>query len=291
MPSKIVLVTGANGQLGWELQQFVAKNPDLPFHFLFADRHMLDLSQPEKFATLFNYKHPAYLINCGAYTAVDKAETDRDNAYQINATVVGVLAKMCAEINCKFIHFSTDYVFDGNGESPYKTDSSTDPVNYYGFTKCEGEKLTLENNPDSIIIRTSWVYSTHGKNFVKSMIRLMQEKEQLNVVGDQTGSPTYAADLAEMVIAIMMADLAGNRQKGIYHYSNSGIISWYQFAEAIKQAIKSTCNISPISTSQYPTQAKRPMYSALDCTKTCADFNIQLKPWQESLISCISKLS
>lgn len=290
MPSKIVLVTGANGQLGWELQQFVAKDPDLPFHFLFADRNLLDLSQPEKFATLFKYKYPAYLINCGAYTLVDKAETDKENAYQINAAVVGTLAKMCADINCKFIHFSTDYVFDGNGKQPYKTDDATNPINYYGYTKCKGEELVLENNPEAIIIRTSWVYSTHGKNFVKTMIRLLQEKESIGVVADQTGSPTYAADLAAAVIQIILEDIAGNSQKGIYHYCNTGIISWFDFAMAIKQAIQSSCNIQPIPVVEYPTPAKRPTYSALDCTKTCIDFNIQLKPWKDSLIHCVSQL-
>ena len=237
--------------------------------------------------TYFKTYQPQYLINCAAYTAVDRAEQEKDLAFQVNAEAVGVLAAICKENHTKFIHISTDYVFDGTATAPYKEDSLTNPQSVYGASKLEGEKQALQFNPAAIIIRTSWVYSEYGKNFVKTMLKLLSEKDEISVVNDQVGSPTYAADLAEAIMQIISAPLW---QAGIYNYSNEGIISWYDFAVAIKELIGSTCRINPIPTSQYPTAAKRPAYSVLDKSKIKQAFKIELKDWKQSLASCIANL-
>ena len=237
--------------------------------------------------TYFKTYQPQYLINCAAYTAVDRAEQEKDLAFQVNAEAVGVLAAICKENHTKFIHISTDYVFDGTATAPYKEDSLTNPQSVYGASKLEGEKQALQFNPAAIVIRTSWVYSEYGKNFVKTMLKLLSEKDEISVVNDQVGSPTYAADLAEAIMKIISAPLW---QAGIYNYSNEGIISWYDFAVAIKELIGSTCRINPIPTSQYPTAAKRPAYSVLDKSKIKQAFKIELKDWKQSLASCIANL-
>jgi dTDP-4-dehydrorhamnose reductase len=231
--------------------------------------------------------HPAVVINCAAYTAVDKAETDRDAAFQINAVAVGKLAAYCKAIGALFITVSTDYVFDGNGTSPYLPSDTTDPINYYGASKAEGEKLAVTNNPESIIIRTSWVYSRFGYNFVKTMIRLMGERPSLNVVGDQIGAPTYAADLAVAIMHMVAQKAAGNVHSGIYHYSNSGAISWYDFAVAIGELIQSNCAVAKIGSEAFPTPAKRPHYSLMDCSSIIQDFGVDQPDWKESLAACI----
>jgi dTDP-4-dehydrorhamnose reductase len=232
----------------------------------------------------FSVYHPAYLINCAAYTAVDRAEQEKDLAFQVNGEAVGVLAAICKENHTKFIHISTDYVFDGTATEPYKEDSPTNPQSVYGSSKLEGEKQAFEFNPDSIIIRTSWVYSEYGKNFVKTMVNLMKEKEEISVVNDQVGSPTYAADLAEIILQIVSS---GKWIPGIYHFSNEGIISWFDFAVVIKELIGSHCKINPIPTYQYPTPAKRPAYSVLDTSKIRETFAVLLKNWKESVKACI----
>ena len=290
MSKPLVVVTGKNGQLGWELQQS-SLNDSKGFDFLFVGREELDLTTPSSILPFFEKYKPSYFINCAAYTAVDKAETDQETAYTVNAESVSMVAQQCNLNNCVLISISTDYVFDGNGVEPYKTETPTNPVNYYGYTKWLGEKLALENNPQTIIIRTSWVYSEHGNNFVKTMLRLMKERTELKVVSDQIGCPTYAADLAEGILHIIQLLQSGQTHFGIYHFSNSGVISWFEFATAIRNMAKlDNCTVLPQSSAAYPTPAKRPAYSVMDCSKIQNDFGVSLKSWQESLSVCLSKL-
>ena len=288
MPSKIILVTGANGQLGNELRILHERYPQ--YQFVFAGREELSIDNEEEVRKYFARLHPVVCINCAAYTAVDKAETEREQAKRINADAVGFLAAASHEHNSLFIHISTDYVFDGNSASPYKEDHQTNPVNQYGLTKLFGEKLAMEENPEAIIIRTSWVYSTFGKNFVKTMIRLMNEKESINVVNDQVGSPTYAADLAEAIMQIVLYTSQQTVAGGVFHFSNQGATSWYEFALKIKELIGSNCRVNPIPTSQFPTPATRPNFSLLDTAKIQSTFKLQIVDWKESLQRCISRL-
>lgn len=290
MSKPLVVVTGKNGQLGWELQQLVA-SAGTAFDFLFTGREQLDLSDPDMIVAFFQQHKPAYFINCTAYTAVDKAESEKEFAYMINAASVGLLATECSKLSCPFITISTDYVFDGKGTVPYTVDHPADPVNYYGYTKWMGEKLALAHNPQTLVIRTSWVYSSHGNNFVKTMLRLMKERDELKVVNDQIGSPTYAADLASALLQIITRLAAGKTHYGVYHFSNQGKISWYDFAMAIKSLASLSCTIHPIFTRDFPTPAKRPAYSVMDTQQIVADFGVSLKNWEESLTVCIRQLS
>lgn len=283
-PSKI-LVTGSNGQLGKELKKLASNYPD--FDFIFLSREDMPIHHFEMVRHYFSVYIPDYVINCAAYTAVDRAESEKDRAFQVNGEAVGVLAAICKERGTKLVHISTDYVFDGMAAAPYKEDDTTNPQSVYGASKLEGERLAIRFNPDCIIIRTSWVYSEYGKNFVKTMLKLMSEKEEINVVYDQLGSPTYAADLAEAILRIIHS---GKWQPGIYHYCNEGVISWYDFAVTIKKLTGSTCKINPIPTSQYPTAAKRPAYSVLDTVKIRKTFFIQTKDWRKSLETCLTKV-
>lgn len=285
----IVVVTGKNGQLGWELQQLASSFQDR-YEFVFTDRTMFDLAAPESIAPFFEKIKPQFFINCAAYTAVDKAETEKELALTINATSVGEIASCCARFQTKLITISTDYVFDGQGTVPYATDTPTNPVNYYGYSKAIGEQKALENNPNTVIIRTSWVYSTHGNNFVKTMLRLMKERPEIKVVADQQGCPTYAADLAEAIMQIVAVAQKGNNAAGIFHYSNTGATTWFDFANAIKEAAGLTCSVLPIPTEAFPTPAKRPVYSVMDLQAITHAFGIALKPWKESLKICIGRL-
>ena len=235
----------------------------------------------------FALLQPKYVVNCAAYTAVDKAEIEKEQALAVNATAVGILAKAAKNHGARFIHLSTDYVFDGESETPLKEDHPVAPVNFYGETKLKGEQEALRENNESIIIRTAWVYSFYGKNFVKTMLRLMAEKESINVVADQVGSPTYAADLANAILHIIDS---GRWFPGVYHFSNQGVISWAQFAEEIRRRIHSSCLVNFITTDQYPTPAKRPRYSVLDKSKIVTTYGVALKPWEESLQTCLQKL-
>lgn len=292
MSTPKILVTGANGQLGKELKELTPSFSQ--FDFIFLSREDLPIHNFELVRNSFKAYHPQYLINCAAYTAVDRAEQEKDKAFQVNGEAAGVLAAVCKEHQTKFIHISTDYIFDGKATTPYKEEFAPHPANAYGASKLEGEKQVLQLNPHSIIIRTSWVYSEFGKNFVKTMMKLLCEKEELNVVNDQVGSPTYAADLAEAIIQIInhlqVHDSPLTTHSGIYHFSNKGVISWYDFAVAIKEMIGSNCKLNPIHTSQYPTPAKRPMYSVLDNTKIQQTFGIQQKDWKESLAVCVQRI-
>jgi len=285
-----ILVTGANGQLGKELRGFSSMHTGLEFVFL--SKEDLPIHQFELVRNYFNTLKPAYCINCAAYTAVDKAESEKDLAFLINGEAVGVLAAICKEHNTKFIHISTDYVFNGEAAYPYTESALTDPINVYGASKLEGEEQALQLNPDSIIIRTSWLYSSFGKNFVKTMIQLMSEKDQIKVIKDQLGSPTNAADLAETIFNIIgfCHSQIYDWNPGIYNFSNEGIISWYDFAKEIKEITNSPCVIKSISTKEYPTPAKRPVYSGLDKTKIQKTFGVKLKKWEDSLRTCISDI-
>jgi dTDP-4-dehydrorhamnose reductase len=281
----LVLVTGANGQLGKELQQLEKKWP--LFRFLFLSREDLPIHHFELVRNFFKASKPYVLINCAAYTAVDKAEQEPLLARQVNAEAVGLLAAVCAANQCRFIHVSTDYVFDGTATSPYKEEDLTAPQSVYGQTKLEGERQALLANPQTVIIRTSWVYSSFGKNFVKTIIRLLQDKPQISVVKDQLGSPTFAADLANSILQIISSN---NWIPGIYNYSNSGIISWYQFAEEIGKLVGSSTPIKGISTAEYPTPAKRPAWSVLDTSKIVSTYGVTIKDWKESLGQCIREI-
>ncbi len=289
MVKPLVVITGKSGQLGWELQQLV-KEYSGHFNFLFTAREELDLGNPSSIPQFFEKIKPAYFINCAAYTAVDKAETEKESAYAINAEAVGVIARCCADANAVLVQVSTDYVFNGNEPSPRKPTDAADPVNYYGYTKWMGEKLALENNPQTLVIRTSWVYSEHGHNFVKTMLRLMREREEIKVVNDQVGSPTYAASLAEAILTVLMAFENGNRQYGVFHFSNAGVISWYDFALAIRDMAQLSCCVLPQPSSAYPTPAKRPFYSVMDTTAMQEIFSVKPVAWQTALQECINKI-
>lgn len=280
-----ILVTGANGQLGSEIRTLAVRYPQ--HRFLFNDRDEVDITDMQQVRDCFDGFQPAYCINCAAYTAVDKAETDSSIAFQINATAVKNLATACTQFHTKFIHISTDYVFDGKGAEPYKEDHPTAPVSIYGKTKLQGEQEALAANNDVIIIRTSWVYSEYGHNFVKTMLRLMQSKPEIGVVADQWGSPTYAADLAAAILHIVDS---GKWERGFYHFSNAGIITWHQFAQAIKELSGANCNVKPIATAEYPTPAQRPAYSGMNTNKIQQVYGIVLKDWKESLQLCLSKI-
>ena len=280
-----ILVTVSNGQLGKELQK--AATSFRQFEFLFLAKEDLPVHDVESVKHILKSFSPQYVINCAAYTAVDKAEQEKELAFRVNGEAVGVLATICREGHANFIHISTDYVFDGMASAPYKEDDPTNPQSVYGASKLEGEKQALQVNPDSIIIRTSWVYSEFGKNFVKTMLKLLAEKEEINVVNDQFGSPTYAADLASFILQIIASQ---QWEKGIYHFSNEGVISWYEFAEFIKEWSGSSCKINPIPTSQYPTPAKRPAWSVLNKTRVQQVYGVQLKNWRDSVTECLKKL-
>ena len=283
---KKVLVTGAGGQLGRELQRFAAGYP--AFNFVFTTRGQLPVDEPEKVKAVFAEVKPDWCINCAAYTAVDKAETESETAFRINGDAPGYLAKACRGAGARFIHISTDYVFDGSRPIPLKEEDPTGPINVYGASKLEGERWVLQECCDSaLIIRTSWVYSEYGNNFVKTMIRLMNKQTTVGVVDDQIGSPTYAADLADAILQILSAR---KFLPGIYHYSNEGQISWYQFALAIRFLIDSRCKVNPIPTSQFPTPARRPAWSLMDKTLIRDSYGVPIVAWERSLAICIQRL-
>jgi len=278
-----VLITGSNGQLGSEIRKISGSFPEIEFAFTDVDE--LDITNPWKVADYFVTFKPSYLINCAAYTAVDKAETDLSAATLINATAVGILAEQSAEIACKLIHVSTDYVFNGKGPRPYKEDDRVDPQSIYGKTKLEGEKLCQKLNPESIIIRTSWLYSKFGNNFVKTMIRLGNERAEVGVISDQIGTPTNAADLASAILQIITSAVRDEKTyiPGIYHYSNEGVASWYDFAKAVFELGGINCLAMPIATEDYPSPVPRPPFSVLNKSKIKLIFGIQIPHWRDSL--------
>lgn len=341
MPNSFnILVTGANGQLGSEIKHLVDNsffkmdprvkpeddkvchsregvNPAMPhnYHFHFATQNDLDLSNLCKMKDFFEGKKFDVIINCAAYTAVDKAESEQELADALNHLAVKHLAEISKEKGIRLIHISTDYVFDGTNYRPYTEDDITNPQSVYGKTKLDGENALIAiNPPNSIIIRTSWVYSFYGNNFVKTMLRLGKEKESLGVIFDQVGTPTYAKDLAKTILEIIakqridsgsasgmtetchpdtvsesgMTDSGSN--VSIYHYSNEGVVSWYDFAKEIMRMAKLNCQINPIETKEYPTPAKRPHYSLLNKSKIKKDFNIEIPYWKDGLDDCLKRL-
>ena len=283
-----VLVTGANGQLGWEIAQAANTFPE--FECVFVDRNAMDLSMPNELASIVELFAPSAIINTAAYTAVDKAETEKQLAHTINAEAVATLAGIAKSRNIPFITYSTDYVFSGDATSPYLTDTLLAPVNYYGHTKAMGEEMAMEINPNTIIVRTSWVFSSHGNNFVKTMMRLMKERDQLNIVGDQRGRPTYARDLALASLQILKAINAGTSVKGIYHFANAGETTWYEFAKKIQAITGITCELHAIQTKDFPTPAKRPSYSVLDTSKIEKELGITIPHWEIALQNCYHQI-
>lgn len=281
MSRPAVLVTGAGGQLGSELRDLAGA---YPFEFHFFDRETLPLDKPAALAEVFSRVRPAVCINAAAYTAVDKAESEKEQAYAVNATAAGEIAAQCHRHGALLIHVSTDYVFDGQGTRPYLETDAVDPLGVYGASKLEGERLAMENHDRVLIVRTSWVYSYYGKNFVKTMLRLLREKESIGVVADQVGRPTYAADLAAALL-----EMIGQPRYGVYHYANAGAISWFELASAVKEIIDAPCAVRPITTAEYPTPAKRPAYSVLDTTKIETDFGLRIPHWKDSLQRCLTR--
>ena len=279
---KKILVTGASGQVGSELKVLAPSYSQLDW--VFADRTLLDLSELNNISNVLDKIQPQIIINCAAYTAVDKAETETELADILNHQAVAVLAQWSHSNGCQLIHISTDYVFDGKSNISLTEEASTGPINVYGQTKLAGEQACIRENPNAIILRTSWVYSKFGTNFVKTMCRLMQERDSLNVVNDQIGSPTYAADLVKAILTIISHP---NWQAGIYHYSNEGKISWYELALAIKKIGGFQCEITGISSAEYSTPVRRPKYSLLDKSKIATTFGVIISDYRESLEKCM----
>ncbi|MDD2328126.1 MAG: dTDP-4-dehydrorhamnose reductase [bacterium] len=285
-----VLVTGADGQLGSALR-VLTRRMNLPFRFFFTGSGELDITNRTQVDDFVVGQRIRYILNCAAYTAVDKAESDREKAYAINAAGVENIALVANQHGVKLIHLSTDFVFDGRSTVPYNEESEPHPLSVYGETKLKGEQLLQAVAGDWIVLRTSWLFSEYGSNFVKRMLRLMQERKQLTVVDDQRGTPTYAVDLAEMMIHILRDAEANGWKTGIYHFSNRGETSWFGFAEAIRRiAGIEHCEILPVSTGEYPTAARRPPYSVLDLTKICDSFRVEIPTWEEALQRCIRNI-
>ncbi len=281
-----ILVTGANGQLGSELRVISAYEP---FDFIFTDVAELNLTKGEDVNSFFNVNKVDYCINCAAYTAVDKAEKDVSAARAINVEAVQNLSEACTINNTILFHISTDFVFRGDSYKPINEEFKPDPISVYGFTKLEGENLASKTNPKTVIIRTSWLYSSFGNNFVKTMIKLGKERDELGIIIDQIGSPTYAGDLAKAIIQIIKnADELDLEDKfGIYHYSNEGVASWYDFAKAVFDLKSIDVNVTPLRTEEYPTPAKRPNFSLMDKTKIKESFRLQIPYWRDSLKLCL----
>lgn len=286
MKAKKILVTGSSGQLGSELKDIW--HSDDKFELVFLDRQDLDLSQPELVKSVLEVHQPVCIVHSAAFTAVDLAETEVDLADKVNHLSTLEIAKYAKAHGCKLIYISTDYVFQGNVDQALDENYPTDPINVYGETKRKGEEAIEQNCPDAIIIRTAWVYSTYGKNFVKTMLNLMNNRDEINVVSDQIGSPTYARDLAELIKHIVESD---NWVPGIYHYSNEGRISWYDFAVKIRDSAGLNCKINPIPSSSFPTPAKRPHFSLLNKEKVKRTFGMEVPDWDKSLESMLRMLS
>ena len=287
--NKTILVTGSDGQLGNEIRKISAEFHNISF--ILTDINDLDITDNKALRLFFTENKVDYIVNCAAYTNVDKAETDYENAEKINAFAVKNLAKISKDYKVPLIHISTDYVFEGNSEIPYKESDKTKPQSVYGNTKLLGEKFAAEAHKH-IIIRTSWLYSSFGHNFVKTILRIGKEKDEIKVVSDQIGSPTYAADLAYTILTIIKQSDENNKMfvQGIYHYSNEGTCSWYEFAEKIMKQKNLNCKVNPVPSSEYPTPTKRPKYSLLDKSKIKETFNIDIRNWNDSLKKCLDLL-
>ena len=285
-----ILVTGAKGQLGSELKRISLDFPEMSFHF--TDIEELDITNPVAVKDYLDSTRVQYLVNCAAYTAVDKAEDDPERAMQLNAGAVEILAGESAARKIQLIHISTDYVFNGEKNHPYIEDDPVNPLTIYGKSKLAGEKAVFKAG-NGIIIRTSWLYSVFGHNFVKTILRLSQEKDRLRVVFDQSGCPTNARDLATAILEMIRKDHGEGKKPryGVYHYSNTGICSWYEFAEAIVNLSGSGCTVEPVESKDFPTRAARPRYSALDKVKIQGDYPLQIPHWKDSLEDCLKELT
>ena len=282
---KNILITGANGQLGNEMRVLSAENPE--YTYFFTDVAELDICNEQAILDFVKANQINVIVNCAAYTAVDKAEESIELCTKLNADAVGYLAKAAEANGAEFIQVSTDYVFDGTAHIPYQETEPTCPNSVYGHTKLAGEQNALTLCTRSMVIRTAWLYSTFGNNFVKTMIRLGRERDSLGVIFDQVGTPTYARDLARAIFAAIRQGVV----PGIYHFSNEGVCSWYDFTKAIHRLTGiTTCHVKPLHTEEYPTPAKRPHYSVLDKTKIKNTYHIEIPYWMDSLESCISEL-
>ncbi|MGJ0361711.1 dTDP-4-dehydrorhamnose reductase [Aliarcobacter cryaerophilus] len=281
-----VLVTGSNGQVGSEIKELASK---YSYNFFFTDRNNIDITSKDSIKEFSKTNNINVIINCAAYTAVDKAQSDIENADLVNRKAVKKLSIVAKELNIKLIHISTDYVFDGKNFKPYVEEFQTNPQSIYGKTKLDGENEIRDINPlNSIIIRTSWVYSYYGNNFVKTMLRLGKEKEELGVIFDQVGTPTYAKHLALTILNIIPQ--IENHKVEIYNYSNEGVLSWYDFAKEIMKMAKLNCKVKAIETYQYPTPAKRPHFSLLNKSKIKSKFNLEIPYWKDGLDDCLKRL-
>lgn len=287
---KTILVTGATGQVGQEFQ--VLESQYAEFRFLFAGKFEMDISNPQYVADYFRKNKVDYCVNCAAYTAVDKAESEPEAAYQINVEGVKQIAQSCLTRDIPLIHLSTDYVYHGQPGRPFRESDKTNPQGVYARTKLEGEKMALAIHPVTTIIRTSWVYSSFGHNFVKTMLRLAKERDEIRVVNDQIGSPTYARDLAKAILTMIRKveneEVAFIKLRGIYHYSNEGATNWYEFAKKIFELRGIEIKLTPIETKDFPTPVQRPPYSLLDKTKIKETFDLQIPEWQVSLEKCLA---
>lgn len=286
-----IWVTGSNGQLGREIAVLAEKLPEADF--IYTDVAELDITELDGVRHFVTGNQPKYLINCAAYTAVDRAEEDSEAVFRVNAAGAENLARACSEGSVRLIHLSTDYVFDGASTFPYTEESEVNPQSVYGHSKLEGERKVADNNPDAIIIRTAWLYSSFGSNFVKTMLRLAGERPEVRVVADQTGSPTYARDLAEAILVLIEQSEAnaGYWTPGLYHYSNEGVCSWYDFAVAIMEEAGVSCRVIPVTTAEFPTVAKRPAYSVLSKSKLRYTFGLDIPHWRRSLRECLKLLT
>lgn len=286
---KKVLVTGAGGQLGNSIQQLAPQFPS--YSFLFTDVDTLDICDVGAVQAYVSENQIQYILNCAAYTAVDKAESNEALCQRINRDAVKNLGEAAHAAGAKVIHVSTDYVFDGTNCRPYVETDATCPVSVYGRTKLAGEQALLEVCPNAIILRTAWLYSAFGNNFVKTVLRLGSEREELGFVFDQVGTPTYAGDLALVILQLLSADDAGKWFPGIYHFSNEGVSSWYDFTVKILQLAGITCRVLPIETTEYPTPATRPHYSVLNKAKLKSTYAFTIPHWEESLRVCLKELA
>lgn len=284
---KTILVTGAFGQLGSEVRR-VANTQG--FNYIFTDVAELDITSSEALSTFFRSNKIDVVINCAAYTAVDAAEDNQELADKINHISSSLLATFCTNYSSTLIHVSTDYVFDGKGAVPYTEEHPTAPIGVYGATKCEGEKSIIASGCEYMIVRTAWLYSEFGNNFVKTMLKLTSERDSLKVVSDQIGSPTYAADLASFITYVVEGDRCkGN--SGVYHYSNEGVLSWYDFTcEIARMAGNTSCSVAPCTSSEFPSRVTRPAYSVLDKTKVKTTFGVTVRDWREALAECLGRL-
>ena len=281
-----ILVTGSNGQLGNEMRQ-ISKSYS-QFNYIYTDIEELDICNKTNLDDFVKLNKVDFIVNCAAYTAVDKAENDTELCYKINFEAVKNIAEIASKHQIKIVHISTDYVFDGTNYIPYTEEEQVCPYTVYGKSKLAGEQTLIENCKDAIIIRTSWLYSSFGNNFVKTMIKLGKERDSLNVIFDQIGTPTYAADLADTIMKIIIHE---NFTTGIYHFSNEGVCSWYDFTKSIHRISGINCNVKPIESKEYPTPTPRPHFSVLNKAKIKSTYGLNIPHWEESLEKCLKLLN